>query len=99
MGEDFRRFMLWARTFYARYGVAVLVMTSVLFVAANFTDSRPLRFLAFSIGGVLVLVAAGDLARSLLERDKVPLPPRYLPVTPLQIVLAVVQTGIYTLLS
>jgi hypothetical protein len=96
LGEDFRRWMLWVRTVYARFGLATLVFALALFAAAPLSDSQVLRYLAFTIGGALVLLVAADLARSLLERDKVPLPPRYLPVTPLQIVLTVVQAGIYT---
>ena len=85
---------------HARLGRWTPFAASALFAASRFLHSSPLRLLAYGSASVLVLLAAADFARTLLEPERLETDEgkfsSNIPVNWLQLLLTAALAGIYT---
>jgi hypothetical protein len=95
-------FLRWVREKWLFLQPLMPFIASGLTLGAGFCSFRPLRVLLLCTGLVLFLVVAADFARSLLDREtgyaSYEGPPKNIPVTPLQVVLAAALAVIYTVM-
>ena len=102
MGEDWKLLLRWAREKSLPLQPFRPFIASALTLGAGFCPSRPLRILLLSLAIVLFLYVAADVAQSMLEKERgyasYKGPPKRLPVTPFQVVLAAALAVIYSLM-
>src|SRR5947209_8832010 len=99
VAEELRQLVDWIRLSAARSQRWFPLVASCLILASGICKG-PLRFTFLTIAITLFVSVAADLARSFLEKEtgyaSLQGPPKVVPVTPLQIVLATVLACIYT---
>jgi hypothetical protein len=100
LGEDWKMLLRWAWEKSLPLRPLMPFIASALTVGAGICSSRPLRVLLLSLAIVLFLYVAADVARSMLDKEtgyaSYQGPPKHLPVTPFQVVLAAALAVIYS---